>query len=65
MSQTFTVRGMKCGSCEQTIEETLESAVSVDTVSADHQSDTVTVEGDVGETEVVAAIERTEYDIAV
>lgn len=63
MSQTFSVRGMKCRSCEQHLEEALESVDGTEAVTADHESGTVTVEGAVGESAVSAAIAETDYDI--
>ncbi|MFB6162582.1 MAG: heavy-metal-associated domain-containing protein [Halococcoides sp.] len=62
MAQTYTVEGMECTGCETTVIETVEAVDGVTGVSADHESDTVSVEGDADPAAVRAAIEDAGYD---
>lgn len=62
MSQTFTVEGMSCGHCEQTVEEALSGVAGVESATADHESSSVTVEGEADASELVAAVEDAGYD---
>lgn len=62
MSRTLTVEGMSCGHCEQTVESALEAVAGVSDASADHETATVTVEGDAETPELVAAVEDAGYD---
>jgi copper chaperone len=65
MSQhTFTVTGMSCGGCEDNVESEVGSLDGVDTVDADHESDSVDiVADDVSTDEITAAIESAGYDV--
>ncbi|MFP8956058.1 heavy-metal-associated domain-containing protein [Natrialbaceae archaeon A-CW3] len=65
MAQTITVTGMSCGGCESTVESALEELDGVTGVSADNESDSVTVEGDADTDTIVAAIEDAGYEPAV
>ncbi|MFP9191859.1 heavy-metal-associated domain-containing protein [Natronosalvus vescus] len=65
MAQTITVTGMSCGGCESTVESALEELDGVSAVSADNESDSVTVEGDADTDAIVAAIEDAGYEPAV
>ena len=62
MTQTISVQGMSCGGCEETVEDALESLSDVTGVSADHEADSVTVEGTADPDELVAAIEDAGYE---
>ena len=62
MSQTLTVEGMSCDHCEQTVEEALEGVEGVTEVTADHESDTVTVDGSADPESLVRAVEDAGYD---
>ncbi|RLM53392.1 cation transporter [Halobellus sp. Atlit-31R] len=61
-TQTLTVEGMSCGHCEQTVEDALLSVAGVESASADHESDTVTVAGDAAAADLVAAVDDVGYD---
>jgi len=43
MSKTLSVTGMACGGCEETVEDALAAVDGVETVDADHESETVSV----------------------
>ena len=62
MSETITVEGMTCGHCEQTVEEALEDVTGVTVVTADHEAETVTVEGDADKQELVEAVDEAGYE---
>ncbi|WP_089881067.1 heavy-metal-associated domain-containing protein [Halogeometricum limi] len=62
MGQTLTVEGMSCGHCEQTVEDALSGVSGVESASADHESSSVTVEGDADAAELVSAVEEAGYD---
>lgn len=62
MTRTLTVTGMSCGHCEQTVEDALGEVAGVESVSADNEADTVTVEGDADLDDLVAAIEDAGYE---
>jgi copper chaperone len=64
MSQTITVEGMSCGGCEQTVEEALMDVPGVESATADHESNSVTVEGEAAVDDLVAAVEDAGYDAA-
>lgn len=63
MTRTYTVTGMSCGGCEQTVEDALAELEGVDGVTADNESDTVTIEGDFDETAALHAIEDAGYAV--
>lgn len=62
MSTTLTVEGMTCGHCEQTVEEAVEDVPGVQDATADREAETVTVEGNADERELVAAVTDAGYD---
>lgn len=62
MSRTITVEGMTCEHCEQTVEEALSDVGGVESVAADRNAESVTVEGDADEDELVAAVRDAGYD---
>ena len=62
MSQTLTVDEMSCEHCEQTVEEALEGVEGVTEATADHESDTVTVDGSADPESLVRAVEDAGYD---
>jgi copper chaperone len=65
MSQyTFTVTGMSCGGCEDNVTSEVGDLDGVDTVDADHESDTVDVVAEgVSTDDITAAIESAGYDV--
>lgn len=62
MSQTITVEGMTCEHCEQTVEEALEDVGGVTAVTADRESESVTIEGSVETDALVGAVTDAGYD---
>lgn len=62
MSQTITVEGMSCDHCEQAVEEALEALDGVSAATADHESDSATVEGPADPGALVGAVEDAGYD---
>jgi len=62
MSQTLTVEGMSCDHCEQTVEEALEEIDGVTDAKADHESESVTIDGSADSETLVSAIEDAGYD---
>ncbi|MFW6435715.1 MAG: heavy-metal-associated domain-containing protein [Halovenus sp.] len=62
MSQTLTVEGMSCEHCEQTVEEALEGIEGVTGATADHEDDSVTVDGSANSDSLVQAVEDAGYD---
>lgn len=62
MSKTLTVEGMSCGHCEQTVEEALADVEGVTGAKADHEADSVTVEGDAETDALVEAVSEAGYD---
>lgn len=62
MTQTLDVQGMSCEGCEEAVEEALEPISGVQSVAADHENDTVSVEGDADTDELVGAIEDAGYE---
>lgn len=62
MARTYTVEGMQCTGCETTVIETVEALDGVTDVTADHESDTVTVTGDADPGAVRAAIDEAGFE---
>ncbi|GAA0292301.1 heavy-metal-associated domain-containing protein [Halarchaeum salinum] len=62
MSETYTVTGMSCEHCEQTVEDALVALDSVKSAKADNEADTVVVEGEPDDAEVVAAVGEAGYE---
>ena len=63
MTQTITVQGMSCGGCESAVEDALTAVSGVNSVEADSEADSVTVEGTADTDELVTAIEDAGYDV--
>lgn len=65
--RTLSVTGMACDGCEQSVEEALEALDGVSQVEADHQRETValTVEGDITESDLAAAVDEAGYTLQV
>ena len=63
---TLAVTGMACGGCEETVESALESVDGVSSVSADNETDSVTVEttSDVSMTTLSEAVRDAGYEVA-
>ncbi|MFC7186882.1 CopZ family metallochaperone [Halorubrum yunnanense] len=62
MSRTLTVEGMSCDHCEQTVKEALEGVAGVEGATADHESESATVEGDADPDALVSAVDEAGYD---
>lgn len=65
MTVTLTVTGMSCGGCESSVVEALEGVQGVESASADRDSDTVTVEGEVDPGSLVEVVEDTGYEASL
>lgn len=63
MTRTYTVTGMSCGGCEETVEDALGDLEGVESVSADNESDSVTIEGEFDEKAALHAIEDAGYAV--
>lgn len=61
MTKRLTVDDMACTGCETTVEEALRDVPGVTGVEADHESGTVTVEGDADAADLVAAVDDAGY----
>jgi len=64
MSQTLSVNGMNCTGCESNVETAVSELAGSESVEADHETGTVTVEGDVDEGALHEAIEESGYEVA-
>ena len=61
MATELTVEDMACTGCETTVEEALEDVPGVTGVQADHETGTVTVEGDADVDDLVSAVDDAGY----
>lgn len=61
MSITVTVTDMSCDGCEDIVEGAVADVAGVESVEADRETETVTVEGDAKEDAVVEAIDFAGY----
>lgn len=61
MATTLTVEGMSCSGCEQTVVEALEGISGVEHAAADHEANSVTVEGTADIDALVAAVDEAGY----
>lgn len=61
MSTTITVEGMSCKHCEQTIEDALRGVAGVSDARADHEVETVVVEGNPDTGRLVQTVEDAGY----
>ncbi|WP_418280567.1 heavy-metal-associated domain-containing protein [Halorubrum sp. DTA98] len=59
---TFEVDGMACGGCEENVTDALSALPGVESVTADHEAGTATVEGDVDVDAAIDAIAKAGYD---
>lgn len=64
MTIELTVIDMSCGGCEGAVESALADVPGVESATADHGADRVTVEGDPDRDAVVGAIEEAGYTVA-
>lgn len=59
---SLTVEGMSCGSCEAAVVEALEGVEGVEGATADHESNSATVEGDADPLDLIVAVQDAGYD---
>lgn len=59
----LSVTGMSCGGCEQNVEDALGERDDVTSVVADHESDTVEVDGEISKADASAVIEDAGYEV--
>lgn len=63
MSQhELSVEGMACGGCEENVVDSVSELSGVESVAADHESGTVTVDGGDGD-EIRTAIDDAGYEV--
>ncbi|QCJ48117.1 heavy-metal-associated domain-containing protein [Haloprofundus sp. MHR1] len=62
MTTTLIVEGMSCDGCEKSVVEALEGVDGVESASADHESDTASVEGDADPLDLVVAVDDAGYE---
>ena len=64
-SHTVSVTGMACHGCEQNVEDELDALDGVDSVAADHETDTVELVTDeeLSTEQIGAAVERAGYEL--
>jgi copper chaperone CopZ len=63
MGIQITVKGMTCGGCEQTVQETHEGVAGVEDATADRTSDLVTIGGDAELDDLRQAVEDAGYTV--
>lgn len=61
---TYVVEGMTCSHCEQSVREEVEELVGVQSAQADRATGRLTVQGDVDDAAVRAAVEAAGYSVA-
>lgn len=59
---SLTVEGMSCGSCEASVIEALESVEGVTEATADHETNSATVEGDADPLDLIVAVQDAGYE---
>ena len=60
----LTVTGMSCGGCEQNVEDALGERDDVSGVAADHENDSVEIDGDISTDDARVVIEEAGYEVA-
>ena len=63
MSHELTVTDMKCSGCEESVTEAVAEIDGVSGISADHETDSVTVDGDADQGAVREAIEGAGFSV--
>lgn len=64
MSTTYSVPGVSCGHCKSAIEGEVGKLDGISKVEVDVDAKTMTVEGDVDEAALAAAVDEAGYDLA-
>jgi len=62
VSTELTVTGMSCTDCEASVKAALEELGGVESATADHETDTATVSGEVDPLDAIVAVEGAGYD---
>jgi len=65
MVKQITVEGMSCGGCEENVENALCDLPGVEDAKADNETDSVTVEGETSDEDIVTAVEDAGYTAKV
>ena len=58
------ISGMSCTGCEENVVDALSDVPGVESVSADHEANTATVDGDADLSALEAAVEDSAYEVA-
>ncbi|AAG19187.1 MULTISPECIES: heavy-metal-associated domain-containing protein [Halobacterium] len=62
MPKTLSIDEMGCEGCEDIVENALAGVAAVSDVDADHESGTVTVDGDATDDDLLRSVELAGYD---
>lgn len=62
MSTELSVTGMSCTDCEASVVAALEDLAGVESATADHETATATVTGDVDPLDAIVAVEAAGYE---
>ncbi len=62
MATELTVTGMSCTDCEASVKEALEGLAGVESATADHETDTATVSGEIDPLDAIVAVEDAGYE---
>ncbi len=63
MTRDLNVSGMHCDGCERRVVDSLREVDGIEDASADHETGTVTVEGDANTQDVRLAVEEAGYTL--
>lgn len=61
MARNLSVGGMSCEGCEASVADSLRDVDGVESAEADHETGSVTVEGDADDEEIRTAVEEAGY----
>ncbi|QLC34885.1 heavy-metal-associated domain-containing protein (plasmid) [Halarchaeum sp. CBA1220] len=64
MSETYTVTGMSCEHCEQSVEDAVGALDGVESAAADNEADTLVVEGTPDADAVADAVSEAGYELS-
>lgn len=63
MAQNLYVSGMNCEGCEASVANALRDVASVESAEADHETGSVTVDGEADDEELRSAVEEAGYTL--
>lgn len=63
MSRTLRVNGMSCEGCEASVVEALRDVGGVENAAANHETGSVTVDGDADDADLRLAVEEAGYTV--